>query len=180
LTIPQEDLVRLVFSSATNEDVAATMEFDAIGQIEEESFSGHTPGTGFDFQPAELKEIDFGLPPTLAAISPKAPLQILWFMYSGWTPESIYQSGGMGYSHVAQIAENLGAGNAEVSEAVNEHAARFDPSGCPSHHAGADFRAGRRQPARRDAAGSGAGADRDQYRRVGGVHLRHWKDDCRQ
>ncbi len=118
LTIPTNDLIRLTFSSVPDADVVATVEFVAIGQIVEQSFSGHTPGGPFDFQRGQLQEIDFGLPATLAARLPAAPLRILWFRYSGWSPESIYQSGGMGYSQAALIAENLGAGNTEVDETV--------------------------------------------------------------
>ncbi len=116
LTVPTNDLIRLTFSSVPDSDVAATAQFLAVGQIVETSFSGHTPGGPFFFQRSQLKEIDFGLPATLAAKSPSAPFHVLWTRGANWDIESIYHTGDLGYSQAALIAENLGAGNTEITE----------------------------------------------------------------
>ena len=117
LDIPTDDLIRLSLSTTVGADVAATIQFTAIGQVLEQTISGHTPAGAFSFPRAQVKDIVFGLPASLAAALPKPAFRILWFR-NGWDIESIYTTGAWGYSGLAMIAEGLGAANDEVLDSV--------------------------------------------------------------
>ena len=117
LNIPTEDFIRLSFSTTLGADVAATLQFVAVGEVLDETISGDTPAGPFSFPSAQVKEIVFGLPTSPAASLPKASFRVLWFR-NGWDLESIHTTGALGYSELAMIAEGLGATNDEVLDSV--------------------------------------------------------------